>query len=88
MDRSVAQNGKRLARFGAFELNLRSGELRKSGIRIQLQSQPFVVLATLLESPGELVEREQLQRRLWPKGQFVDFEDGLTTFARPFPLAG
>ena len=79
MDLEGVQQNSRLAVFGVFELDLRTGELRKSGIRIRLQSQPFVVLSMLLEKPGELVEREEFQRRLWPDGSFVDFEDGLTT---------
>ena len=66
-----------LVRFGVFELDLRSGELRKAGVRIGLQEQPLQVLALLLERPGDLVTREQLRQRLWPGGTFVDFEHGL-----------
>lgn len=69
--------GNSIARFGAFELNLRTGELRKSGVRVRLQDQPFQVLAALLEHPGELVTREQLQSRLWPDSLSGDFEQGL-----------
>lgn len=64
-------------RFGVFELNLRSGELRKAGTRINLQGQPLQTLEFLLEHPGELVTREELRQRLWPKDTFVDFEHGL-----------
>jgi len=64
-------------RFGAFELDLRTGELRKHGIRRKIQDQPFQVLQALLERPGELVTREDLQRRIWPQGTFVDFDQSL-----------
>ena len=64
-------------RFGVFELDLRAGELRKHGLRIRLQEQPFQVLALLLEHPGEVVTREELQKKLWPADTFVDFDHGL-----------
>src|SRR5580700_7902950 len=64
-------------RFGVFELDLRAGELRKHGLRVRLQEQPFQVLATLLEHPGEVVTREELQKKLWPADIFVDFDHGL-----------
>jgi TolB-like protein/DNA-binding winged helix-turn-helix (wHTH) protein/Tfp pilus assembly protein PilF len=64
-------------RFGVFELDLRTGELRKHGLRIRLQEQPFQVLAMLLEHPGEVVTREDLQKKLWPADTFVDFDHGL-----------
>ena len=63
--------------FGAFEVDLRSGELRKAGTRIALQEQPLRVLARLLREPGELVSRDQLRRELWPDDTFLDFEHGL-----------
>lgn len=66
-----------LLRFGVFELDLRAGELRKNGLRIRLQGQPFQVLALLLERPGEVIDREELQKRLWPADTFVDFDHGL-----------
>ena len=56
----------RSARFGVFEVDLRAGEPRKAGLRVRLQEQPFQVLAMLLERPGEVVTREELQQRLWP----------------------
>jgi len=64
-------------RFGVFELDLHAGELRKDGLRVHLQEQPFQVLATLLEQPGEVVTRETLQKKLWPADTFVDFDHGL-----------
>jgi TolB-like protein/DNA-binding winged helix-turn-helix (wHTH) protein/Flp pilus assembly protein TadD len=64
-------------RFGVFELDIRAGELRKNGVRIRLQQQPFQILAMLLERPGEVVGREELQKRLWPADTFVDFDHGL-----------
>ena len=75
----TSANRPRILRFGAFEANLASGELRKSGVRIKLQDRPFQILAILLEQPGELVTREDLQKRLWPADTFVDFEHGLNT---------
>jgi Tol biopolymer transport system component/DNA-binding winged helix-turn-helix (wHTH) protein len=64
-------------RFGVFELNLEAGELRKGGIRIKLQEQPFQVLALLLEHPGEIVTREEIVKQLWPDGTFVEFDRSL-----------
>jgi TolB-like protein/DNA-binding winged helix-turn-helix (wHTH) protein/lipoprotein NlpI len=64
-------------RFGAFEVDPRSGELRKKGFRIRLQEQPFQVLAALLEHAGDVVTREELRQRIWSSGTFVDFENGL-----------
>src|SRR5580700_6329661 len=64
-------------RFGVFELDLRSGELRKHGLLVRLQEQPFQVLTTLLEHSGEVVTREELQKKLWPANTFVDFDHGL-----------
>src|SRR5215471_10068372 len=64
-------------RFGVFEVDLRAGELRKHGLQVRLQEQPFEVLVMLLEHPGEVVTREELQKRLWPADTFVDFDHGL-----------
>lgn len=64
-------------RFGIFDLDLQAGELRRSGVKIKLQEQPFRILAILLERPGEVVTREQLRRRLWPGDTFVDFEHSI-----------
>jgi Tol biopolymer transport system component/DNA-binding winged helix-turn-helix (wHTH) protein len=69
----------RIARFGAFEVDLVAGEVRKSGVRIKLQDRPFQILSVLLEQPGEVVTREELQKRLWPADTFVDFEHGMNT---------
>ncbi len=66
-----------LVRFGVFEAELCTGELRKNGLKISVQEQPFQVLAALLERPGEMVSREELQKRLWPAETFVDFDTGL-----------
>jgi TolB-like protein/DNA-binding winged helix-turn-helix (wHTH) protein/Flp pilus assembly protein TadD len=64
-------------RFGVFELDLRAGELRKHGLQVRLQEQPFQLLVMLLEHPGEVVTREELQKKLWPADTFVDFDHGL-----------
>jgi len=75
----VAQNRSRVARFGVFELDLSAGELRKSGVKLRLQGQPFQVLALLLARAGEVVTREELQQKLWPSDTFVDFDHSLNT---------
>jgi TolB-like protein/DNA-binding winged helix-turn-helix (wHTH) protein len=64
-------------RFGAFEVNLKTRELRKKGLKVRLEGQPFEVLRLLLEHPGQLVTREDLQRQLWPGDTFVDFETSI-----------
>src|SRR6266571_7025146 len=64
-------------RFGVFEVDLRAGELRKHGLQIRLQEQPFQVLAILLEHGREVVTREELQKKLWSADTFVDFDQGL-----------
>ena len=66
-----------LIRFDVFEVDLRAGELRKHGIKIRLQEQPFLILQTLLETPGQVVTREELQKKVWPGDTFVDFDHGL-----------
>jgi DNA-binding winged helix-turn-helix (wHTH) protein len=66
-----------LVRFGVFELDLKTGELRKNGVKMPLQEQPFQVLTMLIERPGELVTREELRARLWADAVFVDFDQGL-----------
>ena len=71
-----------VVRFGAFHLDVRTGELRKNGARINLSDQPFQVLKTLLECPGELVTRDELRQRLWAADTFVDFEHGLNAAVR------
>jgi Tol biopolymer transport system component/DNA-binding winged helix-turn-helix (wHTH) protein len=67
-----------LVRFGDFEVDLRSGELRKAGVKLKFGGQPFQVLSILLEQPGEVVTREELQKRLWPD-TFVDVDHNLNT---------
>ena len=69
----------RAIRFGVFQVELRSRELWKKGIRIKLQDQPFVILITLLARPGEVVSREDLRRKLWPDDVFIDFDHSLGT---------
>jgi len=81
----MSQKGAALdsrVRFGPFELDRRTGELWKAGSRINLPDQPFQVLKTLLERPGELVSREELRHRLWSAETFVDFEHGLNAAIR------
>lgn len=63
--------------FGVFEVDLRAAELRKHGVRIKLQEQPFQILSLLLEHPGEVVTREELREKLWPAHTFVDFDRSL-----------
>lgn len=70
---------KGIFRFGVFEADAGSGELRKAGMRVRLQGQPFQVLMILLSRPGELVTREEIRQRLWPGDTFVDFEHSLNT---------
>ena len=72
----------RVFRFGPFELSEREGELRKSGVRIKLQEQPFRVLIELAANPGKLVSREDLRLKLWPVDTFVDFDVGLNSAIR------
>jgi len=66
-----------IIRFDAFEADVRSGELRKQGLKLKIGDQPFSVLTVLLAQPGEVVTREDLQKRLWPADTFVDFDRGL-----------
>src|SRR5581483_4371092 len=73
------ETNSRVFRFATFEADPVTGELRKSGIRIRLQEQPFQVLLMLLERPGELLTREELRQRLWPADTFVDFDHSLNT---------
>lgn len=72
--KATVNNGNRTIRFGEFVADLSSGEIRKSGSRIKLQDQPFRVLQILLEHPGDLVTREELQSRIWPEDSFGDFD--------------
>ena len=63
---SDRSNSSRVARFGVFEVDLRTGELRKQGVKLKLQEKPFEILAALLEHPGQVVTREELRQKLWP----------------------
>src|SRR5712675_336446 len=68
-----------ILRFGVFEVDVRSGELRKQGVRVKLQEQPFHVLTVLLQCPGEVVTREELRNQNWSPDTFVDFDNSLNT---------
>jgi cholera toxin transcriptional activator len=69
----------KIVRFGVFAVDLAAGELRRNGVRIRLQEQPFQILVILLERPGDVVTREELRQRLWPADTFVDFDHSLNT---------
>jgi cholera toxin transcriptional activator len=69
----------RLYRFGQFEADAATGELRRKGLRLKLNAQPFQVLLMLLERPGELLTRDEISRELWPDGTFVDYEHGVNS---------
>jgi Tol biopolymer transport system component/DNA-binding winged helix-turn-helix (wHTH) protein len=79
---SVVSNENQRVQFGSFEVDMKSGELRRNGTRIRLQEQPFQILALLLERPGEVVTREELQGRLWPADTYVDFDHSLNAAVR------
>jgi eukaryotic-like serine/threonine-protein kinase len=76
---AIGTQSPAVLRFGTFELDLRAGELRKQGLRVKLQEQPFRVLTILLRHPGEVVNREELRSQIWPADTFVDFDNGLNT---------
>src|SRR6202030_2966303 len=67
----------RVLRFGIFEIDVPAGELRKGGVKLKLQEQPFKVLCMLVAHPGEVVTREEIRDRLWPTDTFVDFDHGI-----------
>jgi TolB-like protein/DNA-binding winged helix-turn-helix (wHTH) protein/Tfp pilus assembly protein PilF len=71
--------GQKVARFGLYEADVRQRVLTKGGLKVRLQDQPFQVLALLLERPGELITREEIQQKLWPADTYVAFDDGLNT---------
>ncbi len=77
MSTAAQRNGVKRMQFGIFEADLEAGELRRSGVRVHLQSQPFKLLAALLEHPGEVVSRETLQLELWGADTTVDFDHSL-----------
>jgi TolB-like protein/Flp pilus assembly protein TadD len=74
---SEASRSRRVLKFGIFEADLTAGELRKNGVKLRLQDQPFQVLTLLLESPGAVVTRDELRQKLWPADTFVDFDNAL-----------
>jgi TolB-like protein/Flp pilus assembly protein TadD len=77
-----AHSARATVRFGVFEVDFRAGELRKRGVKIKLQEQPLQILQMLLEHPGEVITRNELQRKIWPADTFVDFEQGLYNAVR------
>ncbi len=76
-----------IVRFGVFEADLQTGELRKNGVRVPLQGQPFQVCAILLSHSGELVSREELRQQVWPEDTFVDFDHALNTAVTKIRIA-
>jgi DNA-binding winged helix-turn-helix (wHTH) protein len=74
---SVSGSSDRVLRFATFELNTRTGELRKKGVKLRLQGQPLQVLATLLNRAGNLVTRDELRAEIWSADTFVDFDHSL-----------
>jgi DNA-binding winged helix-turn-helix (wHTH) protein/Tol biopolymer transport system component len=78
----VSEHGARSIQFGIFEVDLRAGELRRNGSKVKLQEQPFQILTLLLARPGEVVTREELQKKLWPADVFVDFDHSLNAAIR------
>jgi len=85
--RIESNSSRQFIRFGSFELETDSGELRKQGVRVRLQAKPLQILRALLEEPAVVVTREELRRRLWPEDTFVDFERGLNTAVNRLRLA-
>ena len=73
---------RRSFQFGLFELNVPARELRKSGVKLKLQDQPLQVLLLLLERPGEIVSRDEIQKRLWPDDTDVDFDNAINSAVR------
>src|SRR6202034_661555 len=80
-------SSSRQVRTGLFEIDLASGQLHKNGRKLPLQEQPFRVLAMLLERPGEVVTRQELQAKLWPADTYVGFDEGLNTAIRKLRVA-
>src|SRR5215475_250242 len=76
---AIPSQDRRLYRFGLFEADLEQGTLTRQGLPVKLQEQPFRILALLLETPGEVLSREDLRRRIWPEGTFVEFDGSLNT---------
>jgi len=78
---------RRIVRFGVFEADLETGELRKNGAKVPLQGQPFQVCAILLERSGKLVTREELRQKVWPEDTFVDFDHAVNTAIKKIRIA-
>jgi len=74
--------GNSIVRFGPFELDLRAAELRKNGVRMRLQDQPFQILRMLLENQGQVVTREEIQQRLWPNDTIIEFDHSINAAVR------
>jgi eukaryotic-like serine/threonine-protein kinase len=83
----LSTSGKKVARFGLYEADLRQRVLTRGGLRVKLQDQPFQVLALLLETPGEVVSREDIRQKLWSADTYVEFDDGLNTAIKKLRLA-
>ena len=77
----------RFYRFGTFQLDVQSGELRRNGVKLRLPGQSFQILLRLLERPGEVVTREKLRQQLWAADTFVDFDEGLNAAVKKLRLA-
>src|SRR5882724_4749660 len=75
----LAHNSNPLIRFGLFEADLRSGELRKNGVKVKIQELPFRALRLFLSRPNEVLSREEFRRSLWPEQVFVDFDHGISS---------
>jgi DNA-binding winged helix-turn-helix (wHTH) protein len=84
---SPSQPAGRVARFGAFDLDARTGELRKRGVRIRLQEQPFQLLATLVERAGDLVTRDELRSRLWTTSTTIAFDQAVNNAVAKIRIA-
>src|SRR5215471_8549588 len=84
---ALPASSSRVVRTGLFEIDMGSGDVRKAGRRVSLQEQPFRVLATLLERPGEVITREELRAKIWPTDTFVAFDEGINTAIRKLRVA-
>src|SRR5664279_3896022 len=78
----MPDHAPRVTSFGVFEVDLRAGELRRNGVKVKIQNQPFQILTMLLERPGEVITRDEMRSRLWPAETFVDFDHGLNSAIR------
>src|SRR5713101_9761659 len=85
MERPVQSS--KIFRFGLFEADVGRDALRRNGVRVRIQDQPFRVLILLLERPGEIVTRDELRQKLWPEGTFVDFDGSLNVILKKLRAA-